>query len=145
MLCLYIVTVTCQLSPLLAASGVQCLQLCCYVLCDTCLPLCFSSPVCLQRPLNTRDPVSLAGREQNFRNTPISWKGPNHEKCIVDKVMVTSEYVLQGESLAQAGYGGATGAHSFVLRPEVLGRQLAGEPLVVCGVGVSAGICTGSG
>lgn len=47
----------------------------------------------LQRPLNTRDPVSLAGRDTNYRNTPISWKGPKHEKCIVDKVMVTSECV----------------------------------------------------
>lgn len=50
----------------------------------------------LQRPLNTRDPVSLAGRDTNYRNTPISWKGPKHEKCIVDKVMVTSECCLLG-------------------------------------------------
>jgi hypothetical protein len=49
-------------------------------------------PTNTQRPLNTRDPVSLAGRDTNYRNTPISWKGPNHEKCIVDKVMVTSEW-----------------------------------------------------
>lgn len=50
----------------------------------------------LQRPLNTRDPVSLAGRDTNYRNTPISWKGPKHEKCIVDKVMVTSECLGEG-------------------------------------------------
>jgi hypothetical protein len=48
----------------------------------------------VQRPLNTRDPVSLAGRDTNYRNTPISWKGPKHEKCIVDKVMVTSEWLV---------------------------------------------------
>lgn len=69
-----------------------------------CLCVPSALPVCLQRPLNTRDPVSLAGREQNFRNTPISWKGPNHEKCIVDKVMVTSEFsLLQGKRSLKLG------------------------------------------
>jgi hypothetical protein len=58
-----------------------------------------------QRPNNTRDPVSLAGRDTNYRNTPISWKGPNHEKCIVDKVMVTSEWGLVCEGAGEGGYG----------------------------------------
>jgi hypothetical protein len=45
----------------------------------------------LQRPLNTRDQVSLVSKESNYRPCPVSWKGPLHEKCIVDKVQVTSE------------------------------------------------------
>jgi hypothetical protein len=41
--------------------------------------------------MNTRDQVSLVSKESNYRPCPVSWKGPLHEKCIVDKVQVTSE------------------------------------------------------
>ncbi|WIA33788.1 hypothetical protein OEZ86_006901 [Tetradesmus obliquus] len=44
----------------------------------------------MQRPLNTRDQVSLVSKESNYRPCPVSWKGPLHEKCIVDKVQVTT-------------------------------------------------------
>jgi hypothetical protein len=48
----------------------------------------------LQRPMNTRDQVSLVSKESNYRPCPVSWKGPLHEKCIVDKVQVTSELLV---------------------------------------------------
>ena len=48
----------------------------------------------LQRPLNTRDPVTLGGRssDASFRPAPLSYKGVAGERCVVDKVQVTSEF-----------------------------------------------------
>eukprot|EP00879_Flechtneria_rotunda_P023706 GHRR01025097.1.p1 GENE.GHRR01025097.1~~GHRR01025097.1.p1 ORF type:complete len:385 (+),score=123.95 GHRR01025097.1:74-1156(+) len=43
----------------------------------------------LQRPSVTRETGSPV-KDSSYRNTPVSWKGPLHEKCIVDKVQLTT-------------------------------------------------------
>ena len=45
----------------------------------------------LQRPLNTRDAVPLSRSDAAFRPAPLSYKGVPGERCVVDKVQVTSE------------------------------------------------------
>ena len=45
-----------------------------------------------QMPINTRDPVQnlAALTDAAYRSTPVMWKGHPGEKCVVDKVLLTS-------------------------------------------------------
>lgn len=80
----------------------------------------------MQRPINTRDVLTTTGKDANFRPCPISWKGPNHELCIADKVQVTSKYIVEWQQ--QSAYtlsqcflacAGATGLSLFAgMMPE---------------------------
>eukprot|EP00877_Chromochloris_zofingiensis_P003786 jgi/Chrzof1/13408/Cz07g31260.t1 len=44
----------------------------------------------MSRPTNTRDPPASLRAESAYRATPLSWKGPSGEQCVVDKVLVTT-------------------------------------------------------
>lgn len=44
----------------------------------------------MQRPTNTRDPLPPNHDDAMYRPTPMSWKGPSGERCVVDRVQVAT-------------------------------------------------------